>query len=158
MVYADGRPLGDPVELSEANSWTHTWTGLFMKEAGKEEEVAAITARAMRGELDFEESLRERVAVLAGLDASIVDEVAREIQLTPGARETIATLNRIGYRTAVVSGGFIQVLEGLAAEMQLDYVRANTLEIADDNLHLSWVLIRPYYHTVIYQEVVYMDI
>ena len=102
--------------------------------AGKEEEVAAITARAMRGELDFEESLRERVAVLAGLDASIIDEVAREIQLTPGARETIATLNHIGYRTAVVSGGFIQVLEGLAAEMQLDYVRANTLEIADGKL------------------------
>lgn len=102
--------------------------------AGKEEEVAAITAQAMRGELEFEESLRERVAVLAGLDASIIDEVAREIQLTPGARETIATLNRIGYRTAVVSGGFIQVLEGLAAEMQLDYVRANTLEIADGKL------------------------
>ena len=88
----------------------------------------------MRGELDFEESLRERVAVLAGLDASIIDEVAREIQLTPGARETIATLNRIGYRTAVVSGGFIQVLEDLAAEMHLDYVRANTLEIADGKL------------------------
>ena len=102
--------------------------------AGKEEEVAEITARAMRGELDFEESLRERVAVLAGLDASIIDEVAREIQLTPGARATIATLNRIGYRTAVVSGGFIQVLEDLAAEMHLDYVRANTLEIADGKL------------------------
>ena len=102
--------------------------------AGKEEEVAAITARAMRGELDFEESLRERVAVLAGLDASIIDEVAREIQLTLGARETIATLNHIGYRTAVVSGGFIQVLEDLAAEMHLDYVRANTLEIADGKL------------------------
>ncbi len=102
--------------------------------AGKEEEVAEITARAMRGELDFEESLRERVAVLAGQDASIIDEVAREIQLTPGARATIATLNRIGYRTAVVSGGFIQVLEGLAVEMHLDYVRANTLEIADGKL------------------------
>ena len=102
--------------------------------AGKEEEVAAITAQAMRGELEFEESLRERVAVLAGLDASIIDEVAREIQLTPGARETIATLNHIGYRTAVVSGGFIQVLEDLAAEMHLDYVRANTLEIADGKL------------------------
>lgn len=102
--------------------------------AGREEEVAAVTARAMRGELDFEESLRERVAVLAGLDASIIDEVAREIQLTLGARETIATLNHIGYRTAVVSGGFIQVLEDLAAEMHLDYVRANTLEIADGKL------------------------
>ncbi len=102
--------------------------------AGKEEEVAAVTARAMRGELDFEASLRERVAVLAGLDASVIDEVAREIQLTPGARETIATLNRIGYRTAVVSGGFIEVLEGLAAEMELDYVRANTLEIVDGKL------------------------
>ena len=102
--------------------------------AGKENEVAAVTARAMRGELDFEASLRERVAVLEGLDAAIIDEVARDIHLTPGARETIATLNRIGYRTAVVSGGFIQVLEGLAAEMELDYVRANTLEIADGKL------------------------
>lgn len=102
--------------------------------AGKEAEVAAVTERAMRGELDFEESLRERVATLAGLDASVIDEVAAQIQLTPGARTTVRTLNRMGYRTAVVSGGFIQVLEDLAADLQLDYVRANTLEIVDGKL------------------------
>ncbi len=102
--------------------------------AGKEAEVAAVTERAMRGELDFEESLRERVAVLEGLDASIIDEVARDIELTPGAKEAIGTLRRLGHRTAVVSGGFIQVLEGLATDLQLDYVRANTLEIRDGKL------------------------
>ncbi|WKD60528.1 Phosphoserine phosphatase [Corynebacterium ciconiae DSM 44920] len=102
--------------------------------AGKEAEVKEVTDRAMRGELDFEESLRERVAVLEGLDASIIDDVARDIQLTPGARTTIRTLKRMGYRAAVVSGGFIQVLEGLAADLELDYVRANTLEIVDGKL------------------------
>lgn len=102
--------------------------------AGKEEEVAAVTERAMRGELDFEESLRERVATLAGLDASVIDKVAAAIELTPGARTTIRTLKRMGYKAAVVSGGFIQVLEGLAEELDLDYVRANTLEIVDGKL------------------------
>lgn len=102
--------------------------------AGKEAEVAEVTERAMRGELDFGESLRERVKTLAGLDASVLDEVAADIVLTPGARTTIRTLNSLGYRTAVVSGGFIQVLEGLAADLGLDYVRANTLEIEDGKL------------------------
>ncbi|ANE04733.1 phosphoserine phosphatase SerB [Corynebacterium crudilactis] len=102
--------------------------------AGKEAEVAEVTERAMRGELDFEESLRERVKALAGLDASVIDEVAKAIELTPGARTTIRTLNRMGYQTAVVSGGFIQVLDGLADELELDYVRANTLEIVDGKL------------------------
>ncbi|MDF5820315.1 phosphoserine phosphatase SerB [Corynebacterium felinum] len=102
--------------------------------AGREAEVALVTERAMRGELDFEESLRERVKALAGLDASVIDEVARDIVLTPGARTTIRTLKRLGYKTAVVSGGFIQVLEGLAEDLELDYVRANTLEIVDGKL------------------------
>lgn len=102
--------------------------------AGREAEVAEVTECAMRGELDFEESLRQRVAALAGLDASIIDEVARDIELTPGARTTIRTLKQMGYRTAVVSGGFIQVLEPMAAELDLDYVRANTLEIVDGKL------------------------
>lgn len=102
--------------------------------AGRETEVAAVTERAMRGELDFEQSLRERVRALEGLDASVIDEVARDIVLTPGARTTIRTLKRLGYKTAVVSGGFIQVLEGLAEELELDYVRANTLEIVDGKL------------------------
>ena len=102
--------------------------------AGREAEVAAVTERAMRGELDFEESLRERVKTLAGLDASVIQEVANDIVLTPGARTTIRTLKRLGYKTAVVSGGFIQVLEDLAGELELDYVRANTLEIVDGKL------------------------
>lgn len=102
--------------------------------AGREAEVAAVTERAMRGELDFEESLRERVATLAGLPATVIDEVAAQIQLTPGVRTTLRTLKKMGYRTAVVSGGFIQVLEGLAEELELDYVRANTLEIVDGHL------------------------
>lgn len=102
--------------------------------AGREAEVAEVTERAMRGELDFEESLRERVKALAGLDASVVQDVADAIELSPGARTTLRTLNRMGYRTAVVSGGFIQVLEDLAEELELDYVRANTLEIVEGKL------------------------
>ena len=102
--------------------------------AGREAEVAAVTERAMRGELDFEESLRERVKALAGLDESVIEEVAASIELTPGARTTIRTLHSLGYRTAVVSGGFIEVLDGLANELGLDYVRANTLEIEDGKL------------------------
>ena len=102
--------------------------------AGKEEEVAEVTDRAMRGELDFEESLRERVAVLAGLDESVIASVSKAIELTPGAKDALATLKQQGYRVAVVSGGFIQVLEPLAAELDLDYVRASTLEIEDGRL------------------------
>ncbi|ATQ81924.1 phosphoserine phosphatase SerB [Corynebacterium pseudotuberculosis] len=102
--------------------------------AGREKEVAEVTERAMSGELDFEESLRERVKALAGLDASVIGEVADSIELTPGARTTIRTLKRLGYKTAVVSGGFIQVLEELAEDLGLDYVRANTLEVVDGKL------------------------
>ncbi|GAB3078353.1 phosphoserine phosphatase SerB [Corynebacterium aquatimens] len=102
--------------------------------AGKEAEVAAVTERAMAGELDFEESLRERVATLEGLDESVLDAVAADIVLTPGARTTIRTLKQLGYSTAVVSGGFIQILEPMAQDLELDYVRANTLEIVDGKL------------------------
>jgi phosphoserine phosphatase len=104
---------------------------LLAAHAGREAEVAAVTARAMRGELDFSESLHERVKALAGLDASVIDEVVAAIELTPGARTTIRTLKRLGYRTGAVSGGFIQVLEPLARELGLDFYRANTLEIVD---------------------------
>lgn len=102
--------------------------------AGKEAEVAEVTERAMRGELDFAESLHERVRTLAGLDASVVERVAAAIELTPGARTTIRTLKRLGYKTGVVSGGFIQVIEPLARELELDFARANTLEIKDGKL------------------------
>lgn len=102
--------------------------------AGKEEEVRAVTERAMRGELDFAQSLHERVATLAGLPATVIDEVASSIVLTPGARTTIRTLKRLGIRCGVVSGGFIQVISGLAEELGLDFARANTLEIVDGRL------------------------
>lgn len=102
--------------------------------AGREAEVAAVTEAAMRGELDFAESLRERVAALEGLDAGVLDEVAASLQLTPGARTTIRTLHRLGYRCGVVSGGFRQVIDGLAHDLELDFVRANTLEIVDGKL------------------------
>jgi phosphoserine phosphatase len=97
--------------------------------AGQEAAVAEVTAAAMRGELDFAESLHRRVAVLAGLPASVVDEVADGLELTPGARTTIRTLRRLGFHCGVVSGGFTQVIEGLAHELELDFVAANTLEI-----------------------------
>ncbi len=102
--------------------------------AGKEEEVAEVTARAMRGEIDFEESLRQRVATLKGLDASIIEDVIADITLTPGARTTITTLKKMGYTTAVVSGGFNQVLDPVAKELGIDYARANELEIVDGKL------------------------
>ncbi len=102
--------------------------------AGKEKEVAAVTEAAMRGEMDFTESLNQRVAVLEGLDASVIDEVASSLELTPGARTTIRTLHRLGYHCGVVSGGFRQVINDLAHELELDFVRANTLEIVDGKL------------------------
>ncbi|HJD90515.1 MAG TPA: phosphoserine phosphatase SerB [Corynebacterium urealyticum] len=102
--------------------------------AGREDEVAAVTERAMRGELDFAESLHERVKALAGLDASVVEKVANDIKLTPGARTTIRTLKRLGYKTGVVSGGFIQIIEPLARDLGLDFARANTLEIREGKL------------------------
>ena len=99
--------------------------------AGVEAKVAQITEAAMRGELDFEESLRERVATLAGLPAGVVDDVADQIELTPGARTTLRTLRRLGYHCGVVSGGFRQVIEPLAEDLMLDFVAANHLEIVD---------------------------
>ncbi|MFC9787881.1 phosphoserine phosphatase SerB [Rhodococcus sp. NPDC127528] len=102
--------------------------------AGKEDEVRAVTESAMRGEIDFAESLHQRVAVLAGLDASVIDEVGRDLELTPGARTTIRTLRRLGFHCGVVSGGFRQVIEGLAHDLELDFVEANTLEVVDGKL------------------------
>lgn len=102
--------------------------------AGVEEQVREITEAAMRGEIDFEESLHRRVATLKGLDKSVIDEVAANLKLTPGARTTIRTLKRLGFRCGVVSGGFVQVIAGLAQELDLDFVRANVLEIVDGKL------------------------
>ncbi|OBH15399.1 phosphoserine phosphatase SerB [Mycolicibacter terrae] len=102
--------------------------------AGAGDAVAAITEAAMRGELDFAESLHHRVATLAGLPAGVIDEVAGQIELTPGARTTLRTLRRLGFKCGVVSGGFRQVIAPLAAELKLDFVAANELEIVDGKL------------------------
>ncbi len=102
--------------------------------ADAEVEVRGVTEAAMRGELDFAESLRRRVAVLAGLPAAVLDEVAGELELTPGARTTIRTLKRLGFRCGVVSGGFRRVIDGLVDELGLDFCAANELEVVDETL------------------------
>jgi len=102
--------------------------------AGLGEQVAKVTAAAMRGELDFENSLRERVALLEGLDASVLDAVYDDIQLTPGVRTMVRTLRRLGYRFAIVSGGFSQIVDRLADDLGIHYARANVLEIVDGKL------------------------
>jgi phosphoserine phosphatase len=98
------------------------------------DEVAKVTAAAMRGELDFTASLRERVALLAGLDAGVLEEVRAGLRLTAGARTLIGTLSGLGCKSGIVSGGFIQVIGPLAAELGIDYVAANELEITDGKL------------------------
>jgi len=102
--------------------------------AGCEGEVARVTEAAMRGELDFADSLRERVALLAGLDASCLDRVYDDLVLAPGARTMVRTLKRLGYRFAIVSGGFTQVTDRLAADLGIDFAAANELEIVDGRL------------------------
>ncbi len=102
---------------------------LLAEEARCADEVAKITERAMAGELDFAESLRRRVALLAGLDAGVLDRVREKLRLTPGARTLLRTLHRLGYVPAVVSGGFVEVLAPLLAELHVDYLEANRLEI-----------------------------
>jgi phosphoserine phosphatase len=102
--------------------------------AGCEDEVREITEEAMRGELDFTESLERRVACLAGLPESALDEVADSLTLTPGARTTIRTLKRIGFRCGVVSGGFTPIIERLAEDLGLDFYVANNLEVEDGKL------------------------
>jgi phosphoserine phosphatase len=102
--------------------------------AGCEAEVARVTEQAMRGEVDFEQSLRSRVALLEGLDASTLDKVYEEILLAPGARTMIRTLKRLGYRFAMVSGGFTQITDRIAEELGFDFAHANELEVVDGKL------------------------
>ncbi len=107
---------------------------LLAARAGCAAEVAKVTESAMRGELDFAASLRERTALLAGLDASVLEAVRASLRLTPGARTLIRTLKRLGYKCGIVSGGFTAVIEPLATSLGIDYVAANTLDIADGKL------------------------
>ncbi|MEE1620224.1 phosphoserine phosphatase SerB [Zafaria sp. Z1313] len=102
--------------------------------AGKEAEVAAVTEAAMRGELDFAQSLHARVAVLAGLDESVIGQVRAAVTLSPGAEELVAAFHAAGHAVGVVSGGFIQVLEPLASRLGLDFAAANHLGIEGGRL------------------------
>jgi phosphoserine phosphatase len=107
---------------------------LIAEKFGVGAKVVAITDRAMRGEIDFSTSLKERVALLAGADISILNEVKNEITLTPGARTLIRTLHRLGHKVGVVSGGFLDVIEPLLNELNIDYYRANKLEVKEGKL------------------------
>jgi phosphoserine phosphatase len=107
---------------------------LLAERAGARDEVEAITERAMRGEIDFAESLRRRVALLEGLPEEVLAETSRRIRLTPGARTLCRTLNRLGFRVCLVSGGFQEVITPLAEKLEVDGLRANALEVIDGRL------------------------
>ncbi len=107
---------------------------LVAEEAGVGTEVSAITERAMEGELDFEEALRARVRLLAGAEAEVIDRALDRVALTPGARTFTRTLKRLGYKLAVVSGGFEQFADKVASELGLDHAFANRFEIVDGKL------------------------
>jgi len=107
---------------------------LLGAKAGVQSEIAKITESAMRGELDFEASLRARVALLKGLPKTVLRDVQSEITLTPGARTLVRTLKKLGHHIALVSGGFEPVIAPLAAELGIDHMSANNLEIVDGKL------------------------
>lgn len=104
---------------------------LLARHAGCEAEVAEVTARAMAGELDFAESLRQRVAALAGTPETALDAVRDAVRLTPGARTLCRTLSSLGYRLALVSGGFEEIVGPLAQQLGIHRFRANRLEVVD---------------------------
>lgn len=107
---------------------------LLADEAGSSDRVRDVTLRAMNGELDFEESLRERAATLAGLDAGVFERVGRRVRVTAGVSELVAGVQRAGGRVAVVSGGFHEVIDPVADRLGLDHRRANRLEVVDGRL------------------------
>jgi len=107
---------------------------LLASKAGVGEKVSEITARAMAGELDFKQSLQERVGLLAGVSEEVLGQVAKEITLSPGARTLVRTLHRLGHKVGVVSGGFLDVIEPTLKELGIDFYQANRLEILDGKL------------------------
>lgn len=107
---------------------------LLGREAGREEEISLITSRAMRGELDFETSLRERVALLKGLPDSVFDTVFNSIHLSPNAQKFISILQKNGILVGLVSGGFIPIVDRLAKSLGIAHFSANQLEVKDDHL------------------------
>lgn len=107
---------------------------LLAAHAGVEDQVREITEKAMRGELDFSESLKARVSLLKGLPESVIVDVRSQILLTPGARTLVETLKKLGHSVAVVSGGFTEVIEPILLELGINHYRANTLGIANGTL------------------------
>src|SRR3954452_5918654 len=107
---------------------------MLAEQAGCGEQVRAVTEAAMRGEVDFEESLRARVELLAGLDSGALDRVYEALELAPGARTMVRTLKRLGYRFAIVSGGFSAVTDRIAADLGIDFAASNDLEVVDGRL------------------------
>lgn len=107
---------------------------LLAEHAGRGEQVAAVTAAAMAGDLDFAESLRARVQALEGLPVEVFARVQQELRLTPGARTLVRTLKRLGFTVALVSGGFLEIVGPLAAQLGIDHARANRLEVRDGRL------------------------
>lgn len=107
---------------------------LLAERAGSGERVAAITARAMHGELDFAESLRERVATLAGLELQELQQVRSRIELSPGAAEVVTALHELDWPVALVSGGFHEIVDPLAAQHRITRVRANRFEVSAGRL------------------------
>jgi phosphoserine phosphatase len=101
------------------------------KLAGVGDQVSAITERAMRGEIDFQESFRTRVALLNGLEESALERVANDLKITEGAEHLVSTLRKLGYKTAILSGGFTYFARHLQARLGMDYVYANELDIQD---------------------------
>ena len=104
---------------------------LLAARAGVLEQVSAITASAMRGELDFEESLRARVGLLKGLPESVIEAVQKEITMTDGAQELVETLHAQGHSVALVSGGFIDIIRPMINSLSIKYYKANQLAIVD---------------------------
>jgi phosphoserine phosphatase len=102
--------------------------------AGVGPEVARITERAMQGEMDYDESLRQRVGLLAGLDVKILDQIASDLPLTEGAETMVRVLKRLGYKIAVISGGFSRAAEALKRRLELDYAYSNNLEVSGGKL------------------------
>jgi phosphoserine phosphatase len=101
---------------------------------GVGEQVSKITERAMQGEMDYDESLRQRVALLAGLDMTVLRRIAADLPLTEGAETLVRVLKRLGFRTAVISGGFSVAAEALKAKLGIDYAYSNVLEEQDGKL------------------------
>jgi phosphoserine phosphatase len=102
--------------------------------AGIGAEVAKITERAMQGEMDYDESLRQRVGLLKGLDVAVLDKIAADLPLTDGAETLVRVLKRLGYRIAVISGGFSRAADALKRRLDLNYAYSNNLEVQNGKL------------------------